>query len=117
MAARLDEFRGLKQGWLNGKGHFLNPAGLDWLTRQLETVYPEELSPPYLYPTAEGGVQAEWTIGKEEISLEINLLNHTAEWHQLNLINSAEDFRCLNLNNEEDWKWIFKQIQFCGEGA
>ena len=63
VAARLDDLRGIKNGWLDGRGFAPSSQGLDWLARCFASYYPDALPPPYLYPTAEGGVQAEWSLG------------------------------------------------------
>lgn len=111
IAARLDEFRLLRNGWLNGKGLAPSEVGLDWLTGQIESLYPEELPTPFLYPTAEGGIQVEWTIGVHEVSLEISLADHNGEWHALNL-DTQDDFdRELNLDERQNWEWIAGQIR------
>ncbi len=117
VGVRLDEFRNLKNGWLDGKG--LAPAkdGLAWLLEQFETMYSEELETPYLYPTPEGGVQAEWTIGSWEITLEIDLAEHRGEWHQLDLTSDKEIFEELNLDEADIWSWINEQIHVCQQEA
>ena len=118
VGARLDEFRNLKNGWLDGKGIAPEKDGLDWLFRQFETMYPEELETPYLYPTPEGGVQAEWSINSQEITLEVDLAEHKGEWHQLDLASDKEIFEELNLDEADTWIWISEQIRTCQqEGA
>ncbi len=94
---RLDEFRNLKDGWLEGKGIAPSQEGLDWLTQAFEKHYPSEMPLPYLYPTAEGNVLAEWSIEQNEISLEIDLGKHVGEWHCLNMDTDKEDKGIFNL--------------------
>jgi len=113
VGVRLDEFRNLKNGWLDDKGIAPAKDGLDWLLEQLTTLYSEELETPYLYPTPEGGVQAEWTIGSQEITLEIDIADHKGEWHQLDLTSDKEIFRELDLDETDTWAWISEQIQTC----
>jgi hypothetical protein len=108
---QIDGLRKLKDGWLDGKGSALPADGLDRLAINFEMFFPEELQLPYLYPTAEGGVQAEWKIGDFEMTLEIDLTTNQGYWHALNMKTEAENTRNLNLNNEVDWVWINKQIQ------
>lgn len=108
--ARLDELRELKDGWLDGKGLAPSSVGLDWFAKSFEGNYPEELSLPFVYPTAEGGVQAEWTLGEHDLSLEVNLTSHQGQWHSLNLKTREDSIRELNLDDAEDWKWLEKQI-------
>jgi hypothetical protein len=111
ISARLDELRPLKNGWLEGRGVAPSSEGLDWLSLAFAQHYPEDLSLPFLYPTEEGGVRAEWSLEPHEASLDINLATHAAEWHVLNMETDAEDARTLNLNEADDWKWLVEKIQ------
>lgn len=110
VAARLDEFRGLKPGWLNGKGVQPSPEGLDWLDRSFDLHYPEHLPLPYLYPTAEGGVRAEWSLAPYDLSLEVSLGTHRAEWHALNLETDHEESKELDLGKGDSWAWVAARI-------
>ena len=78
--SRLYEFRALKDGWLEGEGSALSREGLEWLTTQFEQCYPSDLPLPYLYPTPEGSVRAEWSEGANAVVLETNLDSHSALW-------------------------------------
>ena len=111
VAARLDEFRGLKNGWLDGKGCALSQEGLNWFADQFKDNYPEDLSLPYIYPTAEGGVQAEWTLGGHEVSLEVNFDTRQGEWHDLNMKTEEEDIRPINLDHPGGWQWFVERIR------
>ncbi|MDD2724198.1 MAG: hypothetical protein PHH59_09295 [Methylovulum sp.] len=82
--SRLEELAELQDGWLDGKGIAPNGDGLLWLAKEFDVNFSPLLPLPYLYPTAEGGVQAEWSIGNWEASLEVNLDNKRAEWQALN---------------------------------
>lgn len=119
IAARLDEFRGLKSGWLNGRGVPLPSEGLDWLSRSFDVHYPDHLPLPYLYPTAEGGVRVEWSFRPYDISMEVSLDSHRAEWHSLDLSTDREEVKELELNHSEDWGWVARQVQQIvrGEGS
>jgi hypothetical protein len=113
VAARLEELRGLEAGWLDGEGLSLSREGLDWLSRTFDTFYPDHLPPPYLYPTPEGGVRAEWSSGPYEMSLEVPLgKDHPSEWHALNVVTDEEEApRQLNLNDKADWEWLVRRIE------
>lgn len=115
--ARLNEFKVLRNGWLNGKGIAPDHVQLDWLVDAFDRYYPDELPLPYLYPTAEGGVQAEWSIGIWEISLEIVLESRQGEWQALHKIDDAEELRTLNLNEPIDWQWLSSEIARRAGGA
>ena len=115
ITARLEELRSLKDGWLEGGGRALSHEGLDWLSRTFERYYPKNLPLPYLYPTEEGGVQAEWSLGQKEVSLEIELGNHCGEWHTLDMETNAVSEQTLNVNNAAAWEWLVKQIRQMNE--
>ncbi|AMD92497.1 hypothetical protein [Desulfomicrobium orale] len=111
IAARVEELKSLRHGWLDGKQGFApDKAGLDWLAETFQRNYPDELPQPYLYPTAEGGVQAEWSLNDWEISLEVDFERHQGQWHALNMSNEQEEERTLNLNEPADWQWLSKEI-------
>lgn len=109
--ARLEELRILKDGWLDGKGMAPSHDGLDWLATAFDRNFPDSLPLPHLYPTAEGGVEAEWPLESNEVSLEIDLTTHGGAWHRLNVATGEEDVRSLNLNDEGDWAWLVTEVQ------
>ncbi|HAT48844.1 MAG: hypothetical protein HQL07_03800 [Nitrospirae bacterium] len=117
VATQLDEFRSLKNGWLDGKGRAPSQEGLDWFSGQFEGNYPEVLPLPYIYPTAEGGVQAEWPLNGNEASLEVDFETHRGEWYCLNMSTDAEDDNTLNLNDAESWRWLATRIRELAGGA
>jgi len=109
--ARLDELRGLKDGWLEGVGTAPSADGLDWFTGVFERFFPEELPLPHVYPTEEGGVQAEWSLGSNEISLEVDLNGHRGEWHLLNLADNSTKSLDLNLDDENGWAQVVADLR------
>lgn len=111
VAARLDDLRGIKNGWLDGRGLAPSPRGLDWLARCFESYYPDVLPPPYLYPTAEGGMQAEWSLGTHEITLEIDLDRQAGEWHSLDTRTQADEWKEVDLAQPEVWSLIAEEIE------
>ena len=86
---RLQELALLKNGWLDGKGKELDQKALQLLAHTFDEQFSPDLPLPYLYPTPEGGIQAEWTLGNWEVSLEISLPDLSAEYQTVN-INSGE---------------------------
>lgn len=109
---RLAEFRDLEDGWADGMqnvrdwgsgfGKAPSHNGLDWLAAQFERFYPDDAPRPRLYPTPEGGVQAEWSLG----DLEIDIDAHTAEWFDADVNDDSMEERVLNLDDAADWQLI-----------
>ena len=108
--ARLDEFRDMRNGWLNGEGTAPTQAGLDWLVESFESYFPPYAPLPYTYPTPWGGVQMEWSLGTDEVSLDINIDEYFAEWHCLNITSRESDTRILHLWSADDWSWLSEQL-------
>ncbi|MCM8625129.1 hypothetical protein [Accumulibacter sp.] len=115
--ARLEEIFLLKDGWIEGKGVSPPKEGLEWLSRSFATHYPDDLVLPYLYPTPEGGIQMEWTLGKTEVSLEIDLFAHAAHWHTLDLPTEEEASRVVRLDESDGWKWLVAELRRLAGGA
>ena len=109
--SRLDEFRALTDGWHEGEGRALSSEGLDWLATQFEQRYPADLPMPYLYPTPEGSVRAEWSEGANAVVLETDLDNHSASWLWFNRDSDADHERELNLDDTEDWNWWVNEVR------
>lgn len=109
--ARIGELKLLKNGWLDGKGLAPPPDNLDWFARVFDRYFPEDLPLPYLYPTAEGGVRAEWSIRPHELSLNIDLTAQTGTWHSLNLSDDTDHSRELHLNEAGAWGWLVGEIR------
>lgn len=97
VAAQLADLAQLEDGWLDGDGLAPDREALAWLADRFERCWPRDLPLPYLYPTPEGGVQAEWSLPPHEISLEVDLGARMGEWHALNLVTGAEETRACDL--------------------
>ena len=109
--ARLDEFRHLKDGWLEGDGRAPDHAGLDWLSEGFEQHYPEDIPLPHTYPTSEGGVEMEWSLGSQEISLEIDFQTHVGYWHDMDMTSSNDEDKDLDLDDARVWTWLAGEIR------
>ena len=116
VAARLDEFRSLKRGWLDGKGLAPKSECLDRLSQLFDANFPENLPLPYVYPTPEGGVQFEWSQGDKELSLEIEFPKFISHWHCLDLRTQQDSERTVELSKAEGWEWIVKQFPVAKKG-
>lgn len=119
--SQLDSMRHLEDGWADGISYTPNKgkcetrapsqSGLDWLAGALCSRYPEDLPKPYLYPTPEGGVQAEWTLGNNEIVFEIDIDSHSAYWLWFDRTSDDDDERELDLDNAKVWEWLVAEIR------
>lgn len=110
VAFRLDDLAQLKNGWLNGKGQGFDRAHLSRLATQFDRHYPDELPLPHLYPTAEGGVQAEWSLGDWEISLEIDVESLKSRFQAFNIASREDTESTLDLLLEADWRILSDQV-------
>ena len=120
--ARLDELRDMQDGWADGmqivsdwgSGYGKAPShdGLDWLAASFEHNYPDDLPLPYTYPTPEGGIQMEWSIGAFEAEIEIDINDHVGDWFWFERTSEEnEGQRLLNLDDSASWAWIAADIR------
>ena len=103
ISAQIYDLRQLKDGWLEGQGKAPSKEGLDWLSQAFDKHYSGDLPLPYLYPTEPGGVQAEWSLGQNEITLEIDLTEHSGYFHALHMEDDTEETRRLDLGSGTHW--------------
>lgn len=66
---RIGELEELPAGWLDGAGAPLTPAAIKNARATLAELLFLDVPRPRIYPTPEGGVQAEWAIGDSEVSI------------------------------------------------
>lgn len=117
VTAQLDALRNLKDGWYDGDGLALSNKGLDWLGAKFSDQYPDYLPLPRIYPTFEGGVRLEWSIGPNDASLEVNLSDRSGYWHNLNLQTDKDEERLLNLGDSGEWNWLNSKLRLFMESA
>ena len=121
ISSRLASLKGLRDGWADGMQHAgawgeaygraPTSDGLDWLASQFAQNYARKLPRPYLFPTPEGDIQAEWSLGANEVSLEIDLAGHSAVWHCLDLHTGLASEQPLDLNNRNAWEWLTRMLR------
>ena len=114
---RLSELKNLSDGWLDGEGSKLNAEGVDWLASELDNAYPTSLPLPRIYPTESGNVRLEWLFKSEDVSLDIDLLTRTSNWHRLNLESDEEEETNFNLATQDGWETLFNKLQGYGDDA
>ena len=108
---RFEELATLRDGWLNGEGLSPDSDGLRWLSERFLEHYPGDLVPPHLYPTCDGGIQAEWQIGSYELSLDVSLTTKNAEWFAVNTNDSSCAEQDLNLVDQTAWTWLVAELR------
>ena len=104
---QVESLRAVPAGWADGYGEAVNRDGLAWLHHVMLTKisFGDDIM-PYMYPTEDGNVSVEWTIGSVVADLEINLDTHQALWGQSNRVSHENFERDLNLDEESDWEWL-----------
>jgi len=101
--SRIDDLRGLKDGWLDGHGVAPIRPFLDWMVQKFDGNYDDELPLPYVYPTEDGGIRMEWSIDEFEASLEGAPSTPAEYYRDLNRAAGAEQESSLDLNQARDW--------------
>ncbi len=108
---QLKEMLLLEDGWLDGNGLAPSSQGLHWLAGVFALHYDDSSLPsPYLYPTEEGNVQIEWTLGAKEITIEIDLKSHSGFWHEMNFDAGMDQECVLDIDSGQSWNWMIKHI-------
>lgn len=110
VGAQLNDLRELQDGWLDGDGKAPSSDSLDWLHEVFKCKFPLDAPEPHIYPTEKGGVQAEWSFGPNENTLDVNLETHMGEWHLLNVESDEVVERTLSFGDDTDWKWLIERI-------
>ena len=110
ISTRLEELRDMEDGWLNGDGVAPSHAGLDWLDSSFERHFPMGLPLPHIFPTPEGGVEAEWSIGRHSVIFEVDLDSRQGDWLRFDKQSDDEDARLLDLDDAGEWKWLVSEI-------
>ena len=82
----------LKDGWFDGSGLAPKPEILSLVEMWLNSYFTNSSYPfPYLYPTAEGGVTAEWSLGVFDLfCVEFDPVRQIIEWH--GILGSESDY-------------------------
>lgn len=107
---QLEEMWDMEDGWHEGEGKAPSKEGLNWLAKWFESEWLPIIPNPYLFPTPDGGVMAEWFFGREEASLEIDLQTGEAEWFVYHLDTKEENERTLSLKETQDLDWLTQEI-------
>lgn len=104
------KLRKLEDGWLDGIGQAPSKEGLKWLWKQYCEHYPNEMPRPYIYPTPEGGVQIEWQIEGQAPSLEIDLINKSGQYFNLDLASDEFEEMVVDLSEVDGWNQVYSKV-------
>ena len=70
----------LDEGWYDESSRSYDPSELQWATTLLRSAITAfELPTPYIYPTPEGRVRAEWSTSDSEVIVTVDLRGRRAE--------------------------------------
>ena len=114
---RLEQFRDLEGGWLEGAGLAPSCDRLDWLAFAFTWCYPADNPLLLTAPTPEGGIWMEWSQQSNVFILEIDLHTHLGEWLWFDHYSEAEQELGLNLDQAADWEWFAAEIRNKFTGA
>jgi len=109
--SQLNNIAKLKEGWFDGKGSAFNYYELKQLSDKFEQNFSPDLDIPYLYPTPDDSIRAEWTFEKYEVSLEIEIPSLNAYYHQLNLDTNEDVDAELELGKIDGWNELNSKLQ------
>jgi hypothetical protein len=73
--------------------------------------YPDKLPSPHIYPVPDGGIQLEWSLRGQEISLAVDLESKLGEWHSLDLDTKEEELETFDLATASDWSRIVERLR------
>lgn len=108
---QLEQLRRLAAGWLDGQGVPPSVHLLDQIGAWLETHLRGEQPVPRLYPTPEGGVEAEWLLGRLDLSIEFDPEHNTVQWHAMDLDRNTVEEDTLPLHDAEKLQALGKKLE------
>ncbi|MBP9193626.1 MAG: hypothetical protein KBF57_03025 [Saprospiraceae bacterium] len=109
--SRLEKLAQLKQGWLNADSPALDSSGLKKFEHLFEMFYPIDIDLPYIFPTPDGNIIAEWNNETFSISLEINLQNFTGRFQSVNLINHNTIDQTIVMDTLDGWTQLNTELK------
>ncbi|MBF8378458.1 hypothetical protein IW967_11385 [Alicyclobacillus mali] len=110
LQAQLDKLLKLRNGWLDGEGRAPNKQRLKRLFQMLDAMYLMGPLLPYVYPTPDGNVQIEWTIGRSEWSMEVDLNTYRGKLYGVRLDTDEEvdggEYNLAHQSDRERLWWV-----------
>jgi hypothetical protein len=105
------ELLDLAPAWLDGEGLPPSRDLLELVVEWLGAHQRNNVQQPRLFPTPEGGVEAEWRIGSLDLSIEFDPSSATAEWHALDLDQGTVDEQRVALEDEPGMQALGIKLQ------
>ena len=118
ISERIDDMRGIEDGWFEGRGVGPDGAGLLWLNQQLQHHYiGTDLPLPFLCPVETGDVFGEWSLEHHVCGIEIDLVARTGSWYDVDRqTHEGIDEQILDLDSAAGWQWMIDRLRgFVGE--
>lgn len=116
VSLRIAELGKLEDGWLDGNGKAPALGQLNTLGQLFDLYFAADIQLPHIYPTAEGGIQAEWSVGQWEATLEIDIDSWNAEYQAFNISTGQTHEAYLRLDLPNNWQELEKQLREIGAG-
>ncbi|MCX2453650.1 hypothetical protein OQX61_20430 [Pedobacter sp. PLR] len=110
VSLRLSELSKLKDGWYNHEGIAPKEANLIKFENLFKESFSESLPLPTIFPTLEGNIQLEWTLGTKEISLEVNLDDFNAEFMSVDVNSDDVIEEIIHLTKKTEWNKLTKYL-------
>lgn len=110
---RVVELGMLEDGWLDGEGLAPDADGLAWLNFTLHIHHLDRgLPQPYLYPSQDGSVGCEWSVGDYECEIEVDLKRRVGIWSAVDPTGDAQtEERELDLEDAGSWGWLNDRLR------
>ena len=108
--AQVAELVQLTDGWLDGAGKAPDPAGLWRLAGQFRAHYPADAPYAYVYPTPDGNVQVEWTFGRIEADLLVDLASGAGEFTATDTGALRSESERLDLERPDHWRRLSERL-------
>jgi hypothetical protein len=81
---RLDEIATAEEGWFEEGNPAPSMAAVEAMRQFITLIIQDGMPAPYIYPTPDGGVAAEWSNGDWEASANIGIGGDSIEFHAIN---------------------------------
>lgn len=102
ITVQLESLARLPKGWCEGDGDVYPAEPLNWAGTVLQAIVDVGTPLPYVYPTPEGHVRAEWSFVDAEVSLDIDLVGRRGAGFGLQLRSRADREQTFSLETADD---------------